>query len=87
MEIIPFPGARKSPGTKKIKKIQVVPVKTDSIDRLCVSEIEYTCYHCKNKSSLKVEGMIFKTIEFYCESCGTSHKVTNPAFSKNTKQN
>lgn len=87
MEIIPFPGARKSSRIKKSNKINVVPVFTDAIDRLCVSDIEYTCYHCTNKTSLSVKGMIFKLLEFYCSNCGTKHKVVNPAFSKVSKQN
>jgi len=87
MEIIPFPGARKSTRTKKITKISAVPEMTEAAERLYVSDMEYTCYHCQNKTTLSVTGMIFKTLEFFCNTCGTKHKVVNPAFSKVKTQN
>lgn len=45
----------------------------------------FECTTCDTKSSIDSKGMIFKNVEFYCSSCGTYHKLTNPAFPNNKK--
>jgi transcription elongation factor Elf1 len=43
---------------------------------------KFTCPHCGGANTFDCGGMIFRSIDFYCNSCGTLHRVTNPAFSK-----
>lgn len=53
-------------------------------DYLIIKTFKFTCPNCNNKFDFNCNGMIFKTIELFCNSCGTKHKVSNPGF-KNEK--
>jgi len=80
MKLIPFPGST-APKETKYKKIQPNFVKP-SADKLLLSPIEITCVNCKTTNTLHLDGMIFRSIEFYCSTCGHIYKITNPAFNK-----
>lgn len=41
---------------------------------------DFTCTKCDTKTQFECKGMIFRVMDFYCSSCGTLHRVTNPAF-------
>ena len=68
MEIIDFPG-------KKPKRVKCHE------NRLQLGPMRFTC-DCGTISELHFTGLIFKFIEFFCSSCGTNYKVTNPAFNR-----
>jgi hypothetical protein len=68
MEIIDFPG----------RKPKAIP--TD-INKMALGPLRFTC-DCGNPTDLNLSGGIFRYIDFYCSSCGTHYKVTNPAFAR-----
>lgn len=41
---------------------------------------EFTCPKCKAPTKFESHNMIFRVVDFYCASCGSLHRVTNPAF-------
>ena|ERR1700691_2941251 len=41
----------------------------------------FTCNQCSKIAHFRCEYIIFRTIDFYCSSCGKLHRVINPAFS------
>lgn len=41
--------------------------------------MRFTC-DCGSTTDLSITGGIFRYIDFYCSTCGTHYKVTNPAF-------
>jgi late competence protein required for DNA uptake (superfamily II DNA/RNA helicase) len=51
---------------------------------LFVGPWEFTCQRCGTKTKFESHNMVFRSVEFYCASCGTMHRVTNPAFSSST---
>jgi len=59
--------------------------KSESLkDQLCVGPWEFSCPKCKTKTKFDCSNMIFKSLDFYCSSCGSFFKVINPVFG-NTK--
>jgi hypothetical protein len=56
-------------------------VKAPEGEKLLFGPWSYTCHKCSAQTTFQSENMIFRKIEFYCSSCGTCHKVVNPAFS------
>lgn len=87
MKVIPFPGAQELHKKIKKQKIKVESLPSEGSDRIHLSNIGFTCPNCYNKAKIDIEGIIFKTLEFYCSKCGTKHKVSNPAFSVNQNIN
>lgn len=81
MKVIRFPKA----ANKSILEIKTHN-KEISSDRIHLGAFQYTCYNCKEVIYFHPENMIFKKIEFYCSSCGTHHKVSNPAFGPGSKK-
>jgi len=57
----------------------------DPVAKLTVGPLTFFCTSCGETCHADFKKMIFKTVEFYCNGCGTFFKVTNPAFS-NPKQ-
>jgi Zn finger protein HypA/HybF involved in hydrogenase expression len=56
--------------------------KSESLkDQLCVGPWEFSCPKCKSKTKFDCSNMIFKSLDFYCASCGSFFKVINPVFS------
>lgn len=66
MEIIDFPGRRLRAIPTQENKMQLGPMR-------------FTC-DCGSTTDLSITGGIFRYIDFYCSTCGTHYKVTNPAF-------
>jgi predicted RNA-binding Zn-ribbon protein involved in translation (DUF1610 family) len=79
MSVIEFPGGSKPPP----KKGKPPRVTTPDIphNRLHMGPINFTCPKCANVIILQGENIIFRTMDFYCSSCGVLHRLTNPAFS------
>ena len=76
-KVIQFPlAAQNKP--KDPKKLEV-EVFQDIQDKLFAGAFDITCPSCGHKSSFEPNGMIFKTLEFYCGGCGYKSKVNNPA--------
>lgn len=73
MKVIRFPGAALTPA---------VPVKKKEMPfhRLLLDSAAFTCSSCGHSSDITTRGMVFRTVEFYCNSCGTFYRLTNPAF-------
>ena len=69
MEIIDFPGRKPR------------AIKINAEHKMQLGPMRFTC-DCGNVSDVSISGGIFKYIEFYCTTCGTPYKITNPAFVK-----
>lgn len=50
-------------------------------DKLYTGPWSLTCPDCGNIAEFTSTGMIFREMYYYCEKCGSYHKVVNPAFS------
>lgn len=77
-DIIHFPNALQKSRGKEI--LEPIVVQSSDTNKMLLGPWQFTCFKCKTKTSFESQNMIFKTIEFYCASCGSLHKVTNPAF-------
>ncbi len=77
-KIIRFPHALQSNNGSNVKPMVTSMNTTNNFIHL--GPWEFTCPSCDAKTSFQSENMIFRTVEFYCSSCGALHKVTNPAF-------
>jgi hypothetical protein len=53
--------------------------------KLSVGPVSFTCTSCYEISHVDFKGMVFRTMEFYCMSCGNPYRVSNPAFTIATK--
>lgn len=83
-EIIHFPNAvQKSRGAASLEPT-VVRVDNSVTSQMHLGPWEFSCQKCKAKTSFEPKNMIFRSVDFYCASCGALHKVTNPAFTLNT---
>lgn len=83
-DIIKFPlGAQKAKG--KGNKPNVTTLGTVN-SHLYLGPWEFTCQRCSTKTKFESTNMVFRTVEFYCASCGTLHRVTNPAFTPTPKK-
>ena len=84
-DIVQLPNSKK----RRRKKLEDVLVeKLSDYDNHCnIGDVQVTCATCGSTSSLHFNHMVFKTCEFYCSSCGTGYKISNPIFSKNSKTN
>ncbi len=72
----------------KIIKFDPKPVVEEDDDiknRLFMNETDFSCPKCQAKSKANFKGMIFRVLEFYCKSCGSFFKITNPGFGNNKK--
>lgn len=50
------------------------------IAKLTVGPLSFHCTNCGEICHADFKNMIFRTIDFYCSSCGNFFKITNPAF-------
>lgn len=79
----------KLPTTKvrKRKKLEDVLVeKLPDYDQHCnIGDINFTCATCGSTSHFNFNHAVFKNCEFYCSSCGTGYKISNPIFSNKSK--
>ena len=66
MEIIKFPG-----GTKKPQAVRTQE------NKISLGPMRFTC-DCGSVAELSFSGIIFRHVDFYCTSCGSHYKVTNP---------
>jgi len=71
MTIIRFPGGA-----------QRLPANTDDDPnlRLSVGPVRFTCTSCGDETVAEFRNMVFRSLEFYCLTCGTPFKIRNPAF-------
>lgn len=77
--IIHFPNAVQS--TRGAMALEPAPVTAkDANAKMLIGPWTYTCHKCDTKASFEAQHMIFRSVEFYCSSCGAMHKVVNPAF-------
>lgn len=82
--IIHFPHAVASRGDMAMKPA-VTTVK-DVNGQMHLGPWAFTCHKCNTKTSFESQNMIFRSVDFYCASCGALHKVTNPAFTSPPKK-
>ena len=54
--------------------------KTAGKEKAKTSKNKFTCPECRQVSSFDFTNLIFKHVEFYCNSCGHGYKVSNPMF-------
>ena len=80
--IISFPKAKRP--RKRLEDILVE--KLPDHDQHCnLGDFKFTCATCGTASSFKFDQAVFKCCEFYCSSCGTGYKLTNPLFGSKRK--
>jgi hypothetical protein len=48
--------------------------------KLSLGKVNFTCTSCNDKATVNFDNMLFRSLEFYCLSCGTPFKIVNPAF-------
>ncbi len=70
MKLIRFPG-----GTKQV---------TGSTDpdpnlKLAVGPVSFTCTSCDESATVHFHNMVFRSLEFYCLSCGSPPTGLDPA--------
>lgn len=53
-------------------------------EKMYLGAFSFTC-PCGTKGTFEPNNIIFRSLEMYCLSCGTPHKLMNPAFA-NTKK-
>ncbi len=70
MKVIHFPGDGHPAGTDP-----------DPNHRLSIGPVTFTCTSCGEGATADFRNMVFRTLEFYCLSCGSPFRITNPAFS------
>lgn len=76
-KIIKFPHALQN-NVGSVKPVVSIMNTTNGLMHL--GPWEFTCHKCDTKTCFQSENMIFRTVEFYCSTCGALHKVINPAF-------
>lgn len=77
-KIINFPNAVQKSRGKGIKPIVEAPNAVNN--HMHLGPWDFTCTRCATKTSFETHNMIFRSVDFYCASCGALHRVTNPAF-------
>lgn len=78
-KIIHFPNAVQKSRGGKVLQPDVIRCK-DVNSQMHLGPWTFTCQKCFAKTSFNSENMIFRSVDFYCASCGALHRVTNPAF-------
>jgi hypothetical protein len=53
---------------------------TDTSNHVDLGHVGFTCASCDQTSSFDFNGLIFKSVAFYCAVCGHGYQVTNPMF-------
>lgn len=79
-KIIRFPFAAQAKGSKQLKLSSPDVVN----NQILLGPWDFTCPRCATPTRFESKNMIFRTIDFYCASCGALHRVTNPAFTPST---
>lgn len=83
--IIHFPNAVQSSRGAMALEPAPVTVKDPNL-KMLIGPWTYTCHKCNTKTTFESQNMIFRSVEFYCASCGAIHKVINPAFASPPKK-
>ena len=78
MEIIQFPGTEKI--NKKAEKRLDIEKVSKIESSMLLGPVSITCRNCCSKSTLSLNGMIFKSLIAYCGVCGTEYTIKNPCF-------
>lgn len=78
MEIIPFANTV----DKKTSKMNLLMNEVAAREPITLGNWRFTCPRCDTALEFSAKGMIFRSIEIYCESCGAPHRIHNPAFTK-----
>lgn len=55
--------------------------KFSSSEKLVLKKFEFICTNCKTIHRFELLNGVFRSLDYYCNSCGHRHKVVNPAFS------
>lgn len=63
-------------------KAWVVEKQEESPSDLFLNGFNFTCPECSHVNKFNTNGMIFKSVEFYCKGCGFGFKISNPAMKK-----
>jgi len=50
--------------------------------RLALGEVVFTCTSCGQTTQADFRNMVFRSLEFYCLTCGAPFRVVNPAFNQ-----
>ena len=77
MKLIKFPLAAQTRSSRQNLRLSIPDVVHNQIK---MGPWDFTCTRCDTKIRFESSGMIFRTVDFYCNSCGALHRVTNPAF-------
>lgn len=75
-DIIKFPKKRR----KKVTDVLVDRL-TDCENHVDLGRVPFTCVECKETVLFDFTNAIFRSISFYCASCGHGYKISNPMFS------
>lgn len=81
--IIKFPTLKKR--RRRITDVLVDRV-TPTEHHISLGTVPFTCPECRQVSSFDFTNLIFKHVEFYCNSCGHGYKVSNPMFADNSSK-
>jgi transposase-like protein len=65
----------------KFDNEQLVERNNTTSKRMFMDNTSFSCPGCKETSKADFQGMIFRSMEFYCKKCGAFYKMVNPAFS------
>lgn len=72
-----------------MKIIRIDPdkeTKCSSGQKMFLDNTSFCCPECNSYSQANFDNMIFRVLEFYCKSCGSCYKISNPAFSDSNKK-
>lgn len=84
-DMILFPKARENIKAKSANSQLKYSIPDVVHNTMNIGPWDFTCTKCSNKTQFECKNMIFRVMDFYCSSCGSLHRVTNPAFSSSTK--
>lgn len=78
-KVIQFPNAVQSQRGAMTLQPKMVS-DTNINNQIHLGPWEFTCQRCQSKTRFESQNMIFRSVDFYCASCGSLHRVINPAF-------
>lgn len=73
MKILRFPEGHNDNAYVRVSK-------GPSGSKLNLGRVALTCAECGHHMNADFTGMMFRSVELYCEKCGTFYRVTNPGF-------
>jgi hypothetical protein len=73
MKVLRFPEGHKDASIRVSKG--------SSGSKMNLGRVSLTCAECNHHMHADFKGMMFRSVELYCEKCGTFYRLTNPGFS------